>query len=1212
MIYSTQENKQKLVSITALGTPRRSTRLRNFLTLIAFFGLLLGATAQNKFITVWKTTSDDAPINIGTVPGETYDYTIDWGDGSSDTNVKGNIFHIYSNSGTHTVTINGVFPGPRFNSSALIEVKQWGDNVWTSMVAAFRNARNLDVTATDTPNLSMVKDLGTMFIFCESLIGTPAFNNWDVSNVTDMNYMFSGATTFNQGLSDWNVGNVANMSGMFRNASSFNRDIAGWDVGTVRNMSDMFTDASSFNQDIGAWNVGNVRNMSQMFFNASSFNQEIGGWDVSNMTNMSSMFKGASSFNQDIGSWNVGSVTGMTSMFLDAMSFNQDIGNWNVGKVNNMIFMFSNAKSFNQDIGGWNVGNVIQMRYMFAGATSFNQDIGRWNVGKVTDMRYMFADATSFDQDIGNWNVGSVTAMSSMFKGVTLSTSNYDALLNGWATQTLQENVSFGGGNSQYCQGETARSSIIDRYNWKINDGGESIDCPGARSFITVWKTDNPFRDPNQITLGTARAETYNYRVDWGDGSIDTNVTGDITHTYPMPGTYTVEISGFFPAPRFDSFKLIEVKQWGNNVWTSMEKAFSGSHNLDVTATDTPNLSLATSLNRMFDNCGALIGTPAFDAWDLGNVINMSRMFSGAVHFNQDIGSWDVGNVTDMEGMFSSAVNFDQDIGGWEVDNVTNMGSMFSGAASFTQNIGGWDVSSVTDMAGMFSSADNFNQDIGGWDVSNVTNMARMFQGQSTSSFNQDIGGWDVSKVTNMSSMFEGANSFNQNIGGWDVSTVTDMADMFTFNRSFNQNISNWDVGHVLNMRRMFFRATRFDQNIGGWDVSNVATMDEMFDDVTLSTVNYDSLLNGWVAITLENGVQFDGGNSQYCDGATARQSIIDTYNWTITDGGKVADCSMPEHLITNYTLIDADTDLVIQTLNEGDRININDLPSRNLAIEALTTVEVKSVLLELSGAASKTMTENNAPYSLFANSGPDYFGSMLPVGTYSITGTPYSEDALGGEAGNPLTVNFELFEPALYLVNADTDAVILTLTEGIRINKADYSWIPFGVIFETGSEVAKVSFALTGPIIQNRIERFAPYALFANLGADIFGKDFPLGNYTLTVVPNIGNKVKVNFEVFDNTLATELLNEIDQNNMLIYPNPAKNEVRTEFETQERIERILIFDMLGRIVQEYRGDVIKNNNGYLMDLHELQAGNYIVRTQTDNGFKYQKQLIIEK
>ena len=49
--------------------------------------------------------------------------------------------------------------------------------------------------------------------------------NWDVSNVTSMSYMFYGESSFNQPLNKWNVSNVKYMRHMFQVASSFNQPL---------------------------------------------------------------------------------------------------------------------------------------------------------------------------------------------------------------------------------------------------------------------------------------------------------------------------------------------------------------------------------------------------------------------------------------------------------------------------------------------------------------------------------------------------------------------------------------------------------------------------------------------------------------------------------------------------------------------------------------------------------------------------------------------------------------------------------------------------------------------------------------------------------------------------------------------------------------------------------------------------------------------------
>lgn len=294
----------------------------------------------------------------------------------------------------------------------LIDVSQWGDVEWTSMHKTFAWAFNLIVTATDTP---------------------------DLSKVTDMGEMFAGASSFNQFIGDWDVSQVTNMRGMFLNAFAFN-------------------------QNIGSWDVSNVTDMSLMFWKANNFNQDIGGWDVSNVTDINHMFGLAKAFNQYIGDWNVSNVTDMRGLFRYASNFNQNIGAWDVSNVTDMSLMFWKAINFNQDIGDWDVSNVLDMSSMFLDASSFNQYIGNWDVSNVADMQIMFWLAHSFNQYIGNWKLRSDVKMSKMLDSSGMDCDHYSATLVGWQRNNPSVNgIRLGAEGMEYgTSAEAARDSLIN------------------------------------------------------------------------------------------------------------------------------------------------------------------------------------------------------------------------------------------------------------------------------------------------------------------------------------------------------------------------------------------------------------------------------------------------------------------------------------------------------------------------------------------------------------------------------------------------------------------------------------------------------------------------------------------------------------------------------------------------------------------------------
>lgn len=733
----------------------------------------VGTSGANQF-TIPATTSGIAP-----------NYNVDCNDdGTIDiTAATAAATCTYPVAGTYTIAITGTFPRIAFNNAGdrlkLLEIRQWGTGQWRAFDNAFYGAANMQLTATDSPNLSSVTTMMQMFRGATAFTGAPSMANWNTASVTSFWSMFELASNFNAPISSWNVSSATTMYGTFAGAAAFNQPLNSWNVGNVTDFRRMFAAATIFNQDLNSWNTAKATSFNSMFQQATAFNGQIGAWTTTLVTDLSYMFSKASAFNRDISGWNVANVTNMTATFQDALVFNQPIGVWNTAKLRDLNTGFTGARAFNYSIDNWNVSAVTNMQFLFNNAAAFNQPLNSWNTGAVTNMQYLFSGATVFNQPLTNWNTGSVTSMSNMFS------------------------------------------------------------------------TTTAFNQP-------------------------------------------------------------------------------------------------------------------LSSWNTANVLNMSSMFNNAKAFNQDLNGWNTSKVTTMNSIFASATVFNGSIGGWDTAKVTDMSSAFASTPVFNKPLDTWNVSSVTTMTNMFSSAKAFNQPLNSWNTGNVTAMTGIFH--QASAFDGAISNWNTSKLTSMQLMFRGASAFNQPIGGWDTSKVTNMASMLEATLVFNQPLDAWDTSNVTTMGALFYASSRFNQPLGTWNVQKVTDMTNMLLSTAISTPNYDSTLQGWLAGGVRNNVSLRATPARYCAAESARATLIATHGWTVVDGGK--GCPAPTVTINAPTKLKnaAITDTTI-TVTES---------YADLTISAASVVIGAGTTVARSGYACTQVDTKNVTCSLAINSS----------GTLAITAT--------------------------------------------------------------------------------------------------------------------------------------------------------------------------------------------------------------------------------
>ncbi len=221
-----------------------------------------------------------------------------------------------------------------------------------------------------------------------------------------MSAMFSYCFDFNQPLTDWNVSNVTNMAYMFSNCTWFDQYVFR-NVPNVTNMEGMFYGCKFFNKPLERWNTSNVTTMEKMFSGSeyTRFNQSINHLNVSNVTNMNEMFKNCEYFNQPLNNWNVSNVTSMNEMFKRCERFNQPLNKWNVYKVNKMNSMFLDCKGFKQDISNWNVNPGVEYKDILKGTPLSNTFKTFKNIDKLISVAYQY-----FPSDTARTNTGHMPA----------------------------------------------------------------------------------------------------------------------------------------------------------------------------------------------------------------------------------------------------------------------------------------------------------------------------------------------------------------------------------------------------------------------------------------------------------------------------------------------------------------------------------------------------------------------------------------------------------------------------------------------------------------------------------------------------------------------------------------------------------------------------------------------------------------------------------
>ena len=190
--------------------------------------------------------------------------------------------------------------------------------------------------------------------------------NLDASNITNMNYMFSGCnklTTLD--LSSFDTSNVIVMSYMFNGCQSLTTlDLSGFNTSNVTDMSDMFNYCQQLtNINISSFNTSNVLDMSRMFNSCTKLlDLNLSNFDTSKVTNMSGMFNYCRELDTiDLSNFDTSKVTNMSTMFQYCYNLTTILGIISADNVKDLNGMFDNCNRLTNFSGLLNLGQAYDV-----------------------------------------------------------------------------------------------------------------------------------------------------------------------------------------------------------------------------------------------------------------------------------------------------------------------------------------------------------------------------------------------------------------------------------------------------------------------------------------------------------------------------------------------------------------------------------------------------------------------------------------------------------------------------------------------------------------------------------------------------------------------------------------------------------------------------------------------------------------------------------
>jgi hypothetical protein len=285
---------------------------------------------NTSFIIEVDTNSLFGDLTLPLVTGNNYNFTVDWGDGSSVETVTAwddvNTSHTYTVDDVYEITIDGVMSVWQTNTQAsmntvLRKVLNFGDTGLTTCSEMFEGSTWLSHVS-GSSNFAGITDFSLMMSNCPELVSVSC-ESWNLSDAVDVSEMWAYSTflgVLQPDVSNWGVSNVQIFTSMYDAAIGFDPDVTLWETGAGIYFGEMFQLTDVATPNVTDWDMANATVIGDMFSYSDVATPNVTGWVTSSVEDASWMFDTALLANPDVSGWDMTNAVNVDGMFYDAIS----------------------------------------------------------------------------------------------------------------------------------------------------------------------------------------------------------------------------------------------------------------------------------------------------------------------------------------------------------------------------------------------------------------------------------------------------------------------------------------------------------------------------------------------------------------------------------------------------------------------------------------------------------------------------------------------------------------------------------------------------------------------------------------------------------------------------------------------------------------------------------------------------------------------------